>query len=149
MGDRKFFDFDAFWEAQDRTPVTIRVFGVAHILPPSLPAKLVLYRERLLAELGETGSLDSRDVEKMARILFGDQRVDGWLDRDDFGIEQLYDLFRQTMRMYATAEAGDAEGEAGAPETGTTQTQSPTSSSTGDSSKPTSNGSTDSISATP
>lgn len=144
MTERKFFDFDAFWESQSKPSVSIRVFGVDHVLPPSLPAKLVLHRERVLVDLGESGDVSVEEVAQMSRTLFGEKRVDDWLLRDDFGIDKLYDLFRHTMKLYAAR--GDAEGEADPPVTGATSEQTPkpsgTSSSTGDSSSPTSSAST-------
>lgn len=134
---RRYFDFDAFWEEQQAEPVTIKVFGTPHLLPPKLPAKIVLKSERV-QQRGNESEMEPGEIRDLAEDMFGRQRVAEWLERDDFDLDKLVDLFKQTMTLYSRSADGDEEGEAPAPETG----QSLTSLSTGESSKPTSNAST-------
>lgn len=124
MAGRRFFDFDAFWEAQDRKPVTIKLFGTPHVLPPSLPAKIILKAERFMAERGLEGEVSPGEMIELAHDMFGKERTNAWLERDDFDLDKLQDLFMQTMQLYRGAAEERAEGEQTAPTTEEPQTSS-------------------------
>lgn len=137
MGGKGYFDFDRFWKERERKPKTIRVFGAEHILPPALPARVVLKVERY-QEMEEGAEVPPSEIRDLAEAIFTRKRVAEWLDREDFDIEMLTDLFKGTLALYSDDQPEDDEGEAGAPTTGPSEI----SSITGDSSKPTSSAST-------
>lgn len=141
MSGRRYRDFDAMWDELHLEPISIKVMGTHHVLPPRLPARIVLRAERLEKERGEDGEITTAELVELARDFFGSQRVEAWFD-EGMSVEQLTDVFQGSMQLYSERAGregdGEPEGEATAPEVGAHQN----SSSTGESLKPTSSAST-------
>lgn len=140
-------DFDAFWAEQGREPLVAKVFGEEYKLPSEMPAALSLRLVRMnmevkLGKRQETEQVAVEELEAIAAELFGKAVYQSWVDKG-IGIEQLTHVLEWALSQYGgTGE--DAEGETVAPE----ETTSTPSSNGGPSSKPTSNGSTESVSPT-
>lgn len=138
MTDR-FVDFDAAWAeltAADDPP-RMRVRGEVVDLPPSMPAKVVLFQARNRDRL-EGAAPDPEAVAEMAGMILGADNVAQWVD-DGMAMAQLYTLVLSAQALIYGRRRSD-EGEAEPPETGDS---SPTSSPDGPPSKPTSPASTD------
>lgn len=130
-----FVDFDEDWAAarSSSEPPRIKLYGVVHDLPPSLPAKIVLHAQRWKDEKGADLTFDYA-LEHLG-LLLGAEIVDGWIDA---GITQaeIFEVYFKVTALYRMRGAG--EGEARPPATG----DSPgTSSKAGPSSPPTGSGS--------
>lgn len=129
MTRKRFIDFDAFWDEQSRKPLTIKVFGVPHLLAASIPAKVVQRITVLKMQVGDDLDLEARPelIFELANDLFGKQRVADWVADDRMDMDKIGDLFMQTMKAYSAKsdeEDGEDEGEAETPETGSSQTSS-------------------------
>lgn len=108
-------DFDADWEryARSQSGPTMKVYGVEHQLPVSVPVALTLLRWRLVTD---PTSVLLPQVLDVLRLLFGDT-VDEWITR---GIERqrLYHLVLTVSALWDPDPEETAEGEAQPPETG-------------------------------
>jgi len=115
------FDFDRFWaeampKEADRRKV--RVFGEDVFLPVSIPARIILRAMRAAeAGEGENATLSADEVDKAACALYGQERIEAWLDRG-LTVGQLGDLVNHAIRLYI--DEGDDEGNATAPGEGET-----------------------------
>ena len=139
MGGR-FFDFDAARAARhEAPPPRMRVFGDTIDLPRTVPVAAHLAVERY----GPDQRLTLGVALELLGILVGQDTVDRWVgDHPDLDEDDVIDLYYGAMRIIqANDPEPDAEGEAPAPEAGAPQ-PGEMSSSTGGSSKPTSDGST-------
>lgn len=133
----RFYDFDASWEDRrtKRPPPTIRAFGETIELPMATPAAVVLLRTRWGEEQGEGALLSLDQIIELLRHYVGD-RVDRWMADHAPDIDQMTELWLMINALYL---AGEAE----APETGATTTDSSDlPSKDGHASKPTSGAST-------
>lgn len=133
----RFVDFDAAWaevEAEQGDPPTIGVHGEVITLPYALPAALVLYQARNRERL-EGERPDPIAVMEMASKLFGQDRVDGWID-DGMAWQKLYGAYLAAVAAMRSRRSGEAQ----PPATGDSST---TSSPDGPPSKATSPESTD------
>lgn len=136
---RDVVDFDAAWaeiESLSAQAPRIVVQGETVELPSAFPAKLVLYQVRNRDRL-EGEHPDPEAVAEMSGMLFGADRVEGWIDAG-MPMAKLYGAFLHAQRAMHGKEK--STGEAPPPETGGSST---TSSPDGVPSKPTSNASTD------
>lgn len=104
-------DFDAAWAQHNDPPLEVKVLGRVHMLPSSMPAGVRLHMWRVRVERGEGAELTYGDLEVVARFLFGEATVAGWLD-EQLTDEQLRDIVLSTVATYAAREAdpGRAEG---------------------------------------
>ena len=139
MAVREPVDFDAAWaemEAQAGPAPSIKIRGEVVTLPRSLPASVVLYGVRNRARL-EGAAPDPEGVNELAGLLFGAERVAGWVD-DGMTMAALYTAYLLAKAAMYQAKK-DPEGEAQPPATGASST---TSSPDGSPSKATSNAST-------
>jgi len=135
----RFIDFDAVVAERDaaRTPVRVRYAGKEWDLYPSMPAIITMRIVRWTAE-GRSGDTITRgELLELAADLVPPDVLDGWheegIDNEDLG-----DLLRRVFQAYTTEDGGGL-GEAQAPEGAD---PSPTSSTTGPSSRLTSLAST-------
>lgn len=109
-------DFDAFWQAQDREHVTIRVKGENIDLPPAMPLEVELLAKRLQRRS------DPKAVKRMLVALFGADRTEAWaeagMDAEQFQVLLAYSMHRiggGTKSMAEVAELlrdREASGEA-------------------------------------
>jgi hypothetical protein len=102
-------DFDAAWAQQTDPPLPIKVLGVVHDLPSSMPAGVRLHMWRVRMDRGEDAPLSYGDLEVVARFLFGTEVVDGWL-AERMMESQLRDVVLSTIAAYSAREPGRAEG---------------------------------------
>lgn len=137
MTDR-FVDFDAAWAeiAGADDPPRMKVRGEVVELPAAMPAKVVLFQARNRSEL-EGKAPNPERVADLAGMLFGAERVDGWVD-DNMSMSAMYALILSAQTLIYGRRSD--EGEAQPPEAGGSST---TSSPDGSPSKATSPGSTD------
>lgn len=132
-------DFDAAWDAltgAQAAPV-VTVEGERVTLPSEPPLALVLLRRKLLNAEGRGVSITQ--ARKVLGLVFGDERVDRWVDERGIGLDKLCMLIVTLPAAWLPdPEEGDGEGEAQPPETGEPASSSTTSSTDGGSSSPTS-----------
>lgn len=85
-------DFDAFWSAQDREHITIRVMGENIDLPPAMPLEVELLAKRLQRKS------DPKSVRRMLTALFGADRTVKWaeagMDSEQFQVLLAYTMHR-------------------------------------------------------
>jgi len=98
-------DFDAFWRAQDREHITIRVMGENIDLPPAMPLEVELLAKRMQRRS------DPKAVRRMIAALFGEDRTTKWaeggMDAEQFQVLLAYTMQRLnggTMSMAEVAE---------------------------------------------
>lgn len=103
-------DFDAFWSELKREPVTVRVFGEEHSLPPALPAAVMLRVLRLQQEHGAATNVPQHELHALAEDLFGAERLGAWLARG-LDVEQLAHLVTWAMSAYGGEAAAGGAGE--------------------------------------
>jgi hypothetical protein len=72
-------DFDEIWAARPPALLRVRVLGVVHEIPADAPIGLRSRVGRLRDERGDDGDLSWHDMEEIARVVFGDDVVDGWV----------------------------------------------------------------------
>jgi len=133
-----FYDFDAARAARRARGPVLRAFGDEVRLPTSMPAALILLRARVAAE----GIVTVDMAAEQLRTMVGDH-IDAWMaGNPDLDEDDLVDLLANCVRLIN--EQDPDVGEASAPAPGASG--SPTSSSSGRSSKPTSSGTTGSTS---
>lgn len=68
-------DFDAFWSSRTRRVRKTRVMGQDVILPPALPLRFEMEARRVERSKSE------EDVRRLVGILFGEDALDGWIER--------------------------------------------------------------------
>lgn len=98
-------DFDAFWQAQDREHVTIRVMGENIALPPAMPLEVELLAKRLQRRS------DPKAVRRMLTALFGEDRTVKWaaagMDSEQFQVLLAYTMHRLGGGTKSMAEVRD------------------------------------------
>ncbi|MFA9432892.1 MULTISPECIES: hypothetical protein [unclassified Egicoccus] len=139
MGE--FVDFDQAWAEQAANAPTFKAFGRTFTLPISPPLKLTLLAMRAAQRADAEAEVDETTVLDSAAALVGRDTVKELLDAG-ISMDQLGDVVRFAMESYSKRSAGRAD--TGPPTAGTEQPEP--SSPTGDTSNPTSSGSTDWIS---
>ena len=137
----KFIDFDAALEEAAEEPVVVRYLGRDWQLLTSMPAKPVLRILRLQAEGRSADELSFGEMLTFLSEMVPADVLEAWLD-GGISVNDLGRLLRAVVAAYK-GEEDEELGEARSPEEG------PTSSSTGQSSRPTSPASTASISPEP
>lgn len=95
-------DFDAFWSAQDREHITIRVAGENIALPPAMPLEVELLAKRLRRRS------DAKAVKRMLTALFGEDRTEKWAEAG-MDAEQFQVLLAYTMHRLQGGEKSMAE----------------------------------------
>lgn len=135
---RRYLDFDAAIAEVEEEPVVVRYRGRDWELYPSLPAKLILRILRLQAQGRTEEDLTHGEMITLLTELVPPDVLDAWLDAG-MTMDQMSGLIRRVVAIYNGSDGGDDSGEA----------VSPSSSSSGASSKQTSCASTDSISQAP
>lgn len=98
-------DFDAFWQAQDREHITIRVMGENIDLPPAMPLEVELLAKRL------RNRSDAKSVKRMLVALFGADRTVKWaeagMDSEQFQVLLAYTMHRLGGGTKSMAEVAD------------------------------------------
>lgn len=113
----RYRDFDAFFAEQEREPVTFKLFGETHELPPALPATVVLKLIRMQKEYGQMGQVPHADLLEMAVSIFGDDRVNKWCEQG-LDVEMLGELLKWVMETYMGGRKEEDEGNKKAPKKG-------------------------------
>lgn len=98
-------DFDAFWQAQDREHITIRVMGENIALPPAMPLEVELLAKRLQRRS------DAKAVKRMLTALFGADRTEQWaeagMDSEQFQVLLAYTMHRLQGGTKSMAEVAE------------------------------------------
>lgn len=68
-------DFDAFWESRTRKVRLTKIMGQVVELPPALPLRFEMEARRVERSRSE------EDVRRLVGILFGEDALDGWIER--------------------------------------------------------------------
>lgn len=137
---KRFHDFDAAFAESDAEPVEVTLYGETWTLPAAMPAAFPLTVQRYIDEGRDPNKdLTRGELLELARTLVPPEIVNAWLDRG-LTVAQLMTIVGELMLDYGYVVDGeaDASGGANAP-VGATPVSS---SDTGRSSNPTSNGST-------
>lgn len=97
--NNRFKDFDAFFAEQNRENVKFKMFGEEHILPPALPAKLVLKLIRLSDEHNATSEIPQKDLAELCLAVVGEKTFEELCDKG-MDIEQMSVLLEWVMQAY-------------------------------------------------
>lgn len=104
MPDR-YRDFDAFFAEMQRAPVTVRLFGEEHALPPAIPAALVVSYHRMRQRTA-TDAVPDDEILSLFEAIFGAERAAGWYARG-LDVEMMAEMLGWAMQQYGVTP-GDA-----------------------------------------
>lgn len=109
-------DFDAAWANRPRP--SAKVMGEHVLLPPQIPAALVLEIVKLQEEgIDPEAEADFDVLFRMLRPVFGSDRVTQWVD-GGMDVEQMSDLFEWLMGYWHGDDSpvgGEEEGNGASP----------------------------------
>ncbi len=109
---QRLIDFDQFRkEAEGKEPIILRIFGEDLMLPPVLPAQVMVTILRAQEEYGTDAAMPPFEIMHMARALLGAGVLDKLLANPSFSVEDLGELIKRVMVMY-TGETEEAKEEA-------------------------------------
>lgn len=144
LDDDLAIDFDEDWAEEDAAAPKIRLKGEIYTLPPTLPAKLVMFVQRIRTNGEDPKRKGGTEIPDLVSALIGPDGLEEILAKG-IGYDRLGDVVKRCMDVYRKRGAKDEpEGEASAPTGAAPETTGSTSSSdTGGSSSPTGTASTD------
>jgi len=90
------FDFDEAVKENENEPLQIVLNGRDYVLPPQLPAKVVLTQ---IALMDETGGLGTNDIPAWLGALVGEENLQQMLD-DGATWEQLEAVTTKLLKFY-------------------------------------------------
>tara|TARA_B100001939_G_scaffold65577_2_gene54423 strand:+ start:5315 stop:5647 length:333 start_codon:yes stop_codon:yes gene_type:complete len=90
------FDFDEAVKENENEPLQIVLNGREYVLPPQLPAKVVLTQ---IALMDETGGLANNDIPTWLGALVGEENLKQMLD-DGATWEQLEAVTMKLLKFY-------------------------------------------------
>ena len=104
------FDFDEAVKENENEPLQIVLNGRDYVLPPQLPAKVVLTQ---IALMDETGGLGTNDIPAWLGALVGEENLQQMLE-DGATWEQLEAVTTKLLKFYniipeEEIETGDEE----------------------------------------
>ncbi len=101
-------DFDLFRKEVDKEPVIVRIFGIDRILPPVLPAKVMVELLRIQEQHGANENMPAYEVMNLAKGMLGAELMEELLDNPNFSIDDLGELIKSVVAEY-TGQVEEAE----------------------------------------
>ena len=106
----RYKDFDSFFEEQERKPLTFKMFGEEHELPPAMPAAIMLKMARLQQEKGKDEDISEDQMASMAVDLLGDKLFEELCSKG-LDLEQLEELIKWATEQYTNIGQEEEDGD--------------------------------------
>lgn len=103
MGRKRFHDFDQHMAAINKEHITLHIFGTDYMIPATMPAIVPLE----LSRYDDGDPVPPRAMMKIARVLFGEKTLNEWQMHQEFSVDMLGEVIKETFKLINGEEEDD------------------------------------------